>query len=129
MRAGLVLLYLSLSLPCLAVVAWAGVPGNLSMPLQSRMALPMLADVLCAGCYYFVGILLTLRQAHWLGTRVLPLGLAFVCSVAVRMALQFWHAVAFVVVAEGIGAVAAWGAFARQEQRIGAACRRWHWAR
>ena len=44
-----------------------GGPGNLPIPFQSRMVCPTLADALNAGCYYFAGIVLTLRRARWLG--------------------------------------------------------------
>jgi hypothetical protein len=110
--AGLVLLYAALGLPCMLAAAWAARPGNLPMPFQGRMVLPMVADVLTAGCYYFVGILLTLRKARWFGTRLLPAGLAFACSVAVRLTPEFWQAVAFILAGQCVGAVAAWSAFA-----------------
>src|SRR6266404_2840832 len=109
---GLTLLYAALVVPCLLAAAWAAQPGNLPMPFQGRTVLPMLADVLSAGCYYFVGILLTLRKARWFGTRLLPVGMAFVCSVAVRYAPEFWHACAIILVCQCVGAMAAWGAFA-----------------
>jgi hypothetical protein len=109
---GLLLLYLALGLPCAAAAAWAARSRNLPVPFQGRMVLPMLADVLTAGCYYFAGILLTLRRARWLGTRVLPVGMAFVCSVIVRLAPQFWQACSVIAIVQCVSAVAAWGAFA-----------------
>src|SRR5579871_3825493 len=51
--AGLVLLYSALGLPCFLAAMWARHPGNLPMPFQARMTLPMLADIPTAGCYYF----------------------------------------------------------------------------
>src|SRR5579864_8098756 len=60
--AGLLLLYVSLATPCLLAAAWAAKPGNLPIPFQGRMVLPMMADVLGAGCWYFVGMILTLRR-------------------------------------------------------------------
>jgi hypothetical protein len=110
--AGLLLLYLSLGMPCALAAVWAAHPGNLPMPFQGRTVLPLVADVLTAGCYYFVGILLTLRKARWLGTRLLPVGLAFACSVMVRLTPDFWQAVVFIAVVQCVGAAAAWGAFA-----------------
>jgi hypothetical protein len=110
--AGLLLRYAGLGLACLLAILWATHPGNLPMPFQGRMVLPLVADTLTAGCYYFVGVLLTLRRARWLGTRLLPVGLAFLCSVAVRLTPEFWQAVAFISAVQCVGAVAAWDAFA-----------------
>jgi hypothetical protein len=110
--AGLVLLFGALGLPCALAVWWSSVPGNLPMPFQWRMVLPLTADVLSAGCYYFAGIVLTLRKARWFGTRVLPLGLAFVCSVMVRLSPEFWQALACIVAGQCVGAIAACGVFA-----------------
>ncbi len=109
--AGLVLVYLALSLPLVPAALWARESGNLPMPFQGRTLLPALADVLCAGCYYFVGILLALRKARWLGTRLLPIGFALVCSTAVRLAPEFWQAIVAIAAGMCIGAVAAWGVF------------------
>jgi hypothetical protein len=111
--AGLVLLYGALALPCLLAAAWAARPGNLAMPFQARMVLPMLADVLLAGCFYFAGMVLTLRQARWSGSRLLPLGLAIACHQAVtRFVPEFSQAVALILAVQGVAAVAAWGVFA-----------------
>src|SRR5262249_37708672 len=91
--AGLILLYVAQWLPCVVAVAWASRPGNLAMSFQSRMALPLLADVLNSGVYYFVGMAITLRRARWLGTRLLPLGLALLSSGMTFMFFgPFWQA-------------------------------------
>lgn len=110
--AGLLLLYATLGIPCAAAVAWAARPGNLPAPFRAETTLPMLADVLTAGCYYFLGILLTLRRARWLGTRLLPIGLAFACTTFVRLAPGFWQACAAIALTQCAAAAAAWGAFA-----------------
>jgi hypothetical protein len=111
--AGLLLLYAALLVPSLLACAWAARAGNLAMPFQGRMMLPLLSDVLNAGCYYFVGIVLTLRRARWLGSRLMPLGLALAASAAVVMfAATFWQAVVVMLIVQSIGAVAAWGVFA-----------------
>ena len=110
--AGLVLLYASLALPCLIAAAWAARPGNLPIPFQGRMMLPMLADVLGAGCWYFVGMVLTLRRARWVGTRLLPLGLAVAATSLVTVLIgEFWLAAVILLAVQCIGAVAAWGVF------------------
>jgi hypothetical protein len=109
--AGLLLLSASLGLPCLLAALWAARPGNLPMPFQTRMLTPILADVLTAGCYYFVGMILTLRKAHWFGTRVLPLGLGLACSLASFFSEELWIALTFILAAQAAGALAAWAAF------------------
>jgi hypothetical protein len=111
--AGLLLLYAALALPCLIATIWAARPGHLPMPFQGRMVLPMAADVLGAGCYYFAAIVITHRRARWFGTRLLPLGLALACSVAIFLFVpQFWQAVLLILIVQAIGATAAWGVFA-----------------
>lgn len=110
--AGLLLLYTALIVPCLIAAIWAARPGNLPIPFQARMVCPTLADVLNAGCYYFAGIVLTLRRARWFGTRLLPLGLALLSSAATVMFIgPFWVAVLFIVLVQALGALAAWSAF------------------
>jgi hypothetical protein len=111
--AGLLLLYGSLALPCLIAAAWTARPGNVAMPFQGRMMLPMLADVLGAGCWYFVGMVLTLRRARWVGTRLLPLGLTLAASSLVTVLIgEFWQVALILLAVQCVGAVAAWGVFA-----------------
>lgn len=111
--AGLLLLYAALGLPCLLVAAWAAVPGNLAMPFQWRMLWPLLVDGLGAGCFYFTGMVLTLRRARWLGSRVLVVGLALGTAGLTSLAIErLWTAVLILVVAQLVMAVAAWGVFA-----------------
>lgn len=119
--AGLLLLYAALALPCLFASGWAARPGHLPLPFQGRMMLPMLADVLNAGCYYFAGIVIAQRRARWFGTRLLPLGLALACSaVVVIFVAQFWQAALIILIVQAIGATAAWGVFARNGEPDGA---------
>ena len=111
--AGLLLLYAALIVPCLVAAAWAARPGNLPIPFQGRMLLPTLSDALNGGCYYFAGMVLTLRRARWFGTRLLPLGLALLSSAATVMFIgPFWVAVVFSMAVQAIGALAAWGVYA-----------------
>jgi len=110
--AGLLLLYVSLGLPCVMAATWAATPGNLPMPFQSRMVLPLLADVLAGGCFYFAGMILALRQASWFRSRLLPLGLPLATAGAVMFLIpDFWQALLLIAVVQGIGCVAAWGVF------------------
>ena len=69
-------LYLSLAIPCLIAAAWAAQPGHLPVPFQGRMLLPVLADIVNAGSFYFAAMVITLRRARWYGSRLLPAGLA-----------------------------------------------------
>ena len=110
--AGLLLLYAALIVPCLIAAAWAARPGHLPTPFQARMLCPTLADGLNAGCYYFTGMVLTLRKARWFGTRLLPAGLALLSSAATVIFIgPFWVAVVFILSVQAIGALAAWGAY------------------
>jgi hypothetical protein len=110
--AGLVLLYFSLILPCLLAAAWAARPGNVATPFHWQALLPMLADIFNSSCFYFAGIVLTLRKARWFGSRFLPLGLAVASSIVVVSTPQFWVAILFSCVSISISTIAAWSVFA-----------------
>ncbi|HEX4795754.1 MAG TPA: ABC transporter permease [Humisphaera sp.] len=109
--AGLLLLFVSLELPCLLAAAWAAKPGNLREPFSARMILPSLAVALNAGNFYFAGMVLTLRRARWLGTRLLPIGLAIACGFAILLTAEFWQTLLLITVAQTISALAAWGVY------------------
>ena len=113
--AGLILLFTSLLVPCGLAWMWAARPGNLAIPIQPRMTLPMVADVLNSGGYYFAGMLLTLRRARWFGTRLLPVGLPLAASAIIFMFVpEFWQAALLSAFIALIGAVAAAGIFSSQ---------------
>jgi hypothetical protein len=110
--AGLLLLYAGLLIPCAFAWTWAARRGNLAMPFQARMMLPMFADVLNAGSYYFIAMLLVLRRAKWFGTRLLPLGLPLASSMMITFFIgEFWQALSLIVIVQAIGAIAACGIF------------------
>ena len=110
--AGLLLLYGSMMGFTAVASIWAARTGHVDVPYQFRMSLPMLADDLMSGCYYFVGMLLALRRARWYGSRLLPLGIALLASGLITMMIaQFWQAVVIILVVQSIGAIAAWGSF------------------
>ena len=76
------------------------------------MMLPFVTDLLNGGCYYFVGMLLTLRRARWAGSRVLAIGLALLASAIMFMLVaEFWQAALILLAVQCLGAIAAWGAF------------------
>jgi hypothetical protein len=106
--AGLLLLYTAVGLPYVLATAWGATPGHLTMPFQWRMVLPMTADVLAAGPFYFAGIVLTLRKARWFGTRLLPLGLPIICAVITVNIPQFWQALLFTLLTLPVSLAAAW---------------------
>lgn len=113
--AGLILLFTSLLIPCALAWLWAARPGNLAVPVQFRMTLPMVADVLNAAGFYFAGMVLTLRRARWLGTRLLPVGLPLASSAIIFMFVpEFWQAALLSGFIALIGAVAALGVFSSQ---------------
>ncbi len=109
--AGLLLIYVGLLIPAIYLIVWAATPGNLAMPFQWRSALPLAADILAVTPFYFTGMVLTLRKARWFGTRLLPLGLAAACTVAVRESPQFWQAICFAAAGSAVCALAAWNVF------------------
>lgn len=113
--AGLILLFTSLLIPCALAWLWAARPGNLAIPVQFRMTLPMVADVLNSAGFYFAGMLLTLRRARWFGTRLLPVGLPLAASAIIFMFVpEFWQVALLSGFVALIGAVAALGVFSSQ---------------
>jgi hypothetical protein len=109
--AGLLLLYTALALPCLLAGIWATRPGNVATPFHGRTVLPLVADIFNSGCFYFAGMVLTLRNARWIGSRLLPLGLAVAASLAVQAVPDFWQALLFSCAGLAISAAAAWNVF------------------
>ncbi len=110
--AGLLLIYVGLTIPAVYLVWWAATPGHLTTPFQWRSIMPLVADILNVAPFYFTGMVLTLRKARWLGSRLLPLVLAAACSLAVRESPYFWQAVLFVIATTTVCALAAWNVFA-----------------
>ena len=109
--AGLVLYFVAAGVPVAAMNVWLSIPGNVPAPFYGPMVLPGLADVLTGSVYYLAGLLISMRDARWYGSRVLPLGVAVICSVIVASVWYFWVALIAIIVAAGILGVAAWGSF------------------
>jgi hypothetical protein len=109
--AGLLTIYVALALPAIYAVAWAATPGHLPTPFQWRSTLPLVVDILNAGPFYFVGMVLTMRKARWFGSRVLPFGLAAATIIAIRLVPEFWQAVLISVTGTAICGLAAWNVF------------------
>ncbi len=81
------------------------------VPFYVPMVLPALADVLTGAVYYLAGLLISIRDAKWYGSRVLAVGVAITCSVIVVSVWYFWIALIALIVAAGILGVATWGSF------------------
>ena len=111
MSAGLVLYFLAVGIPVAAANLWLAIPGNVPSPFYWPMVLPGLADVLTGAVYYLAGLLISMREAKWYGSRVLAVGVAIICSVIVVSAWHFWIAGIAIIVAAGVLGVAVWGSF------------------
>ena len=107
MSAGLVLYFLAVGIPVAAANIWLAIPGNVPSPFYWPMVLPGLADVLTGAVYYLAGLLISMREARWYGSRVLAVGVAIICSVIVVSVWHFWIAGVAIIVAAGILGVAA----------------------
>lgn len=81
--AGLLLYFAAVLLPALAFLVWMLRPDALALPFEWRMLLPASADLATGAIYYFAGLLVAMRQARWVGTRLWPLFAAVVVSVLV----------------------------------------------
>lgn len=96
--AGLLLYVLSSGLPLAVVVPWVATPGHLSAPFDWHMILPRLSDLLGGIIWYSTGLLVAAREARWIGSRLMPMGLAFLIAVyAWVVPLAFWQALLFFV--------------------------------
>ncbi len=109
--AGLVLYFLAIGIPVAAANAWLAIPGNVPTPFYGPMLLPGLADVLTGTVYYLAGLLISMREARWYGSRALPIGVAVICSVIVVSVWYFWIALIVIIVAACILGIAGWGSF------------------
>jgi hypothetical protein len=109
--AGLLLYLIAVGLPVAVGTAQLAVPGRVAAPFYWPMVLPGIADVLTGGVYYLAGLLVTMREARWYGSRVLAIAVAIVCSMFVAAVPYFWAALIVILVAAGILGVAAWGSF------------------
>jgi hypothetical protein len=109
--AGLLMYAVVSGVPLLGAAVYVTMPGNVAAPFEWRMMLPRVADLLSGVAYYFVGQLIVMRQARWVGGRLLPLGAAVIVSVFVVMLPEFYWAMIPVIVAATILAMASGGSF------------------
>ncbi len=77
--AGLLLYVVAVGIPVAGGMVWLATPGHAAAPFYLPMTLPGLADVLSGAVYYLAGILISMREARWYGSRVLAVAVAVVC--------------------------------------------------
>ena len=77
-----VALYLPIAgIPLAFATIWAATPGHVAAPFDWRMILPRLADLFGGLVWHQAGLLVAGRNARWIGSRLLPAGLAFFASI------------------------------------------------
>ncbi len=108
---GVGLYLLALGIPFLCLETWLATPGNMPAPFHWKTSLPWLADILSGLAYYFAGMLVAQREAHWLGSRSLPLAAAIFCSCLVWGLTEFWQALAAIALFASFMSLAAWSSF------------------
>lgn len=118
--AALLIYLLVTGLPLGWTILWAQEQGHFFGPWLPQMAVPSLVDLLCGTVYVLVGMLIALREARWFGSRLLPVGLAIVCS-GLTWIPWLWAALLAIAVAWAVLLPAAWGAMASRgrERRQG----------
>lgn len=110
--AGMLLCVLSAGIPVGVGLAWLAGPGNLPVPFDWRIALPLIANLLSGLVCYFAAFLTGMRQARWYASRALGLAAAFGCvALQVAVATSFWQAAAIIAGGLVAGATAAWSTF------------------
>jgi hypothetical protein len=95
-----------------AAIVWSATPGHVAGPFEWHMVLPGLADLLGGWVWYAAGLLVGLRPARWIGSRLMPLGAAVLCSmVATGFAITLTQAL--LVISAGVLIIlpAAWASF------------------
>lgn len=102
-------LYTAITLPPLVLGIWWAAT-HLPGPWLWSMAIPPLMDYLSGTLFIPAGMLIAAREARWFGSRVLPVGLAIVCTI-VTWAPWLWLAMAGLALGWVILLPAAMGAF------------------
>ncbi len=99
------------AIPLAAALWWQATPGHRPLPFDARMILPHLADLLAGLVYYFVGLVIGMREARWYASRFMPFGAAIFCTTLVLGMSTFGAALGVVAAALLIAGTAAWGSF------------------
>jgi hypothetical protein len=108
--AGLCLYVFGAGLPLTILVAVVRTPGHVAAPFEWAMIIPLLLIFLMGIAFYFAGLLTGLRQARWYVSRSFGLGLAIIAALGVFAFSPGWLALG-IVIAVGVLATAAWGAY------------------
>jgi hypothetical protein len=110
--AGTILYVGVTALPLAGAIVWAATPGKMAAPFEWHMILPGLSDMIGGWVYYCAGLLIGMRKARWVGSRILPLGVPFVTSFFVLLFVyEFIDALAMWGIGVCLVLPAAWGAF------------------
>jgi hypothetical protein len=110
--AGVLLCVVSVGIPVGVGLSWLARPGNLPVPFDWRIALPVIANLLSGLVCYFAGFLTGMRQARWYASRALGIAAAFGCiGWQVAVATDFWQAAAISAIGLIVGGAAAWSTF------------------
>jgi hypothetical protein len=109
--AGLCLYFFGAGLPLAILLAVVRMPGHIAAPFEWPMVLPLVSIFLAGVPFYFAGLLTGRRQARWYVSRSFGLGLAIIAAAGVFVSPEFWISFIGIVVAVGILATAAWGAY------------------
>lgn len=111
--AGLTLYFTAMLVPFGFLCYWASIPGHINAPFDWRMGLGGLADILSGAVFYFAGMITSLRQARWLGSKAVALAGAIWVLGAADDAVHFWAACAWIAVIGLLMLLSARGNFLR----------------
>ncbi|HWB58998.1 MAG TPA: hypothetical protein VG733_05880 [Chthoniobacteraceae bacterium] len=111
--AGLSLYFTAMLIPWLFLCWWASLPGHVAAPFDWRMSLSGLADILSGCAFYFAGMITSLRQARWLGSKAFALLGAIWTMGAATGAVHFWGACGWIACMTALLALSARGNFMR----------------
>ena len=78
--AAVALYGLATVVPLLATYAWCAAPGHVPGPVTADLLAPRLADAVSGLVWVAAGVLVATRQARWFGSRLIPLGAAFLVT-------------------------------------------------
>lgn len=105
--AGLCLYFAATLIPWVFLCYWASIPGHVAGPFDWRMSLAGLADILSGTAFYFAGMITSLRQARWFGSKAFALTGAIWALLASQDSAHFWAACAWIAVMDAALVVSA----------------------
>jgi hypothetical protein len=114
--AGLMVYVGAIGIPVVGAISWIAVPGHVAMPLDWRMILPIVTNLLAGVAFYGGGLFIGLRPARWYGSRLAGVAVPLFCAVAQLVVSEFWLALLWCAVGIVITGAAAWGNFVAKER-------------